>query len=82
MERDVTLSSGYLEELSVRYKKQIEDIQLSAKQNSEAISQNIASSAEDRAEIREMRAQIKDLTAALTNMETKFETYAIWVRNF
>ena len=37
LERNVSLSSGYLEELSVQYKKQIEDLQMSVRLASESL---------------------------------------------
>jgi hypothetical protein len=49
LERNVSLSSGYLEELSVQYKKQIEDLQLSVRQASEAL--NAASKSRERDQV-------------------------------
>ena len=38
LEKNVNLSGGFLEELSVRYKKQIEDLQYAVEKSNEALS--------------------------------------------
>mgnify|MGYP001416201360 CR=1 FL=1 len=48
LERNVSLSGGYLEQLSVQYKKQIEDLQLAVRQSGEALA--AASGARGRSE--------------------------------
>lgn len=79
LERNVTLSSGYLEELSVRYKKQIEDLQLSARQTNEALTLLTEARNKDRQEIDQLKEDLRKLTSTVTNINTTMETAAIWV---
>ena len=81
LERNVTLSSGYLEELSVRYKKQIEDLQLSVRQTSESLASLTADRDEDRKEIKALRENITSLSGTVTSLTTQLETAGIWVSN-
>ena len=82
MERNVTLSSGYLEELSVRYKKQIEDLQLSTRQRNEALTLLTEARKKDSKEIDQLKEDLRKLTSTVTNINTTMETAAIWVRAF
>eukprot|EP00095_Tigriopus_kingsejongensis_P006248 maker-scaffold1159_size58420-snap-gene-0.17 protein:Tk06248 transcript:maker-scaffold1159_size58420-snap-gene-0.17-mRNA-1 annotation:"protein osteopotentia" len=82
LERNVTLSSGYLEELSVRYKKQIEDLQIAVRQSSDALAIANAASATDRAQLHALQASVRELTITLENITTQMETIGIWGLGF
>ncbi|XP_059094284.1 uncharacterized protein LOC131889236 isoform X2 [Tigriopus californicus] len=82
LERNVTLSSGYLEELSVRYKKQIEDLQFLVRQSSDALAQTNGAAAEDRAQLLHLQTIVKELTLTLENLTTQVETVGIWGLGF
>ena len=62
LERNVTISGGYLEELSVRYKKQIEDLQISVRQAHEAIAAAAVNREDDRKDLDELKADLRELS--------------------
>ena len=58
----MTLSSGYLEELSVRYKKQIDELQLSVRQSLESVGAANKARQQDRAEMVALNQQVLPLS--------------------
>ena len=79
LERNVTLSSGYLEELSVLYKKQIEDLQQSNRQTTEDVGAVHEARSEDRKAIDAIAAKVEQLTEMARSLNTQQETMVTWV---
>ena len=77
----MTLSSGYLEELSVRYRKQIEDLQLSTRQAHEALAAADKEREEGRKEVAELRDELGRVTEVLEEITSQLETISAWVRS-
>ena len=77
----MTLSSGYLEELSVRYRKQIEDLQLSTRQAHEALAAADKEREEGRKEVAELRVELGRVTEVLEEITSQLETISAWVRS-
>ena len=75
----MTLSGGYLEELSVRYKKQIEDLQLSVRQASEALTATASAREEDRREIDSLKSDLRTVGEGVEGMVAKLEEIGTWV---
>lgn len=80
LERNVSLSSGYLEELSVKYKKQIEDLQLAVRQSGEALVTITKARDQDEHEINELKEQIGQLKIVVEEVSSRMETMSTWVR--
>ncbi len=74
----MTLSSGYLEELSVRYKKQIEDLQLAVRQSGEALSLSSKAREQDRTKMNELKDQVANLSDIVGNLSTRLDTMSTW----
>ena len=81
LERNVTLSSGYLEELSVLYKKQIEDLQQSNRQTTEDVGTVDEARREDRKVLDAIADKVEQLTEMARALNTQQETMITWVSN-
>ncbi len=79
LERNVSLSSGYLEELSVKYKKQIEDLQLAVRQSGEALAAASKTRELERAEVKDLHDQIGQLKIVVEEVSSRMETMSTWV---
>ena len=79
LERNVSLSGGYLEELSVRYKKQIEDLQLAVRQSGEALAASSKARENDRHQVNELKEEIGQLKLVVEEVSTRMETMSTWV---
>ncbi|XP_040574258.1 LOW QUALITY PROTEIN: uncharacterized protein [Lepeophtheirus salmonis] len=78
LERNVTFSSGYLEELSVQYKKQIEDLQLSVRQSAESLNSALKSILAEKTERKKLESQILELSSTLFILSEKVESFTLW----
>ena len=81
LERNVSLSGGYLEQLSVQYKKQIEDLQLAVRQSGEALAAASKARELDRVQIGQLQEQIGQLTIVVEEVSNRMETMGTWVNN-
>ena len=79
LERNVSLSGGYLEELSVQYKKQIEDLQLAVRQSGEALAAASKARENDRAQVRDLREEIGQLKIVVEEVSSRMENMSTWV---
>ena len=79
LERNVSLSGGYLEELSVRYKKQIEDLQLAVRQSGEALAAASKAREHDRHQVKDLKEEIGQLKLLVEEVSTRMETMSTWV---
>jgi chromosome segregation ATPase len=79
LERNVSLSGGYLEQLSVQYKKQIEDLQLAVRQSGEALAAASQARELDRTQMSELQEQIGQLKVVVEEVSTRMETMGNWV---
>ena len=79
LERNVSLSGGYLEQLSVQYKKQIEDLQLAVRQSGEALAAASQARELDRTQMSELQEQIGQLKIVVEEVSTRMETMGNWV---
>ena len=77
LERNVTLSSGYLEEMSVRYKKQIDELQVSVRQSVESMAAAAKARQADKAYMQAMAAQLAELTANVDKMAGKIQSVSL-----
>ena len=82
LERNVSLSGGYLEQLSVQYKKQIEDLQLAVRQSGEALAAASKARELDRTQMSELQEQIGQLKVVVEEVSTRMETMGNWVISF
>ena len=82
LERNVSLSGGYLEQLSVQYKKQIEDLQLAVRQSGEALAAASQARELDRTQMSELQEQIGQLKIVVEEVSTRMETMGNWVINY
>ena len=73
----MTLSSGYLEELSVRYKKQIDELQLSVRQSLESVGAANKARQQDRAEMVALNQQMADLASTVEKMSGKIQSVSL-----
>ena len=76
----MTLSSGYLEELSVQYKKQIEDLQMSMRQASESLTLLTKNREKDQFAMRHLQNEVSNLSAVVVNLTVQMEALRTWVR--
>ena len=74
------MSSGYLEELSVRYKQQIEDLQQAVRQLNEGRVALETADGEQKKEFRDVMQKLDALSAFVTKIDTEVYTMKIWVR--
>lgn len=74
------MSSGYLEELSVLYKKQIEDLQQSNRQTTEDIRSVETGSREDKKAMDSILDRVEQLAERTRELNTQQETMITWVR--
>jgi methyl-accepting chemotaxis protein len=79
LEKNVTLSSGYLEELSVRYKKQIEDLQQTARQTVDNLEMTSSLTLENKVEIEKLREEIGSVKEGVEEMMAMMESLGAWV---
>lgn len=79
LERNVSLSSGYLEELSVQYKKQIDDLQLAVRQSGEALAAASKAREYDRNQVKDLKEEIGQLKVVVEEVSTRMETMSTWV---
>ena len=79
LERNVSLSSGYLEELSVKYKKQIEDLQLAVRQSGEALAAASKAREYDKNQVKDLKEEIGQLKVVVEEVSTRMETMSTWV---
>ena len=79
LERNVSLSGGYLEQLSVQYKKQIEDLQLAVRQSGEALAAASKARELDRTQISDLQEQIGQLKIVVEEVSSRLETMGTWV---
>ena len=77
LERNVNLSGGFLEELSVRYKKQIEDLQLAVKKSNEALSLSSKYRQQERIAVNQLSAEVSNLTERVTNLTANMEAISV-----
>lgn len=68
-----------MEELSVRYKKQIEDLQISVRQAHDAIAAAAVLRQEDRKDIEKLMADLRDLKLGVEDFVAKLEAVGTWV---
>merc|ERR1739838_176701 len=78
LEKNVSLSGGYLEQLSVQYKKQIEDLQLAVRQSGEALAAASKARELDRTQMSELQEQIGQLKVVVEEVSTRMETMGNW----
>lgn len=79
LERNVTLSGKYLEELSLQYKKQIDELQMSVRQSGEAIALASKHLQQDRLAITVLQNQVGELTLMVGGTNAKFKSMVLWV---
>ncbi len=79
LERNVTLSSGYLEELSVQYKKQIEDLQMSMRLASESLAQSTKTRERDQFAMKHLQNEVSNLSAVVANLTLQMDSLRTWV---
>ena len=77
LEKNVNLSGGFLEELSVRYKKQIEDLQLAVKKSNEALSISSKYRQQERITVNLLSAELANLTERVTNLTSHMEAMSV-----
>ncbi len=75
----MTLSTGYLEELSVRYRKQIEDLQLSSRQAHEALATAEKEREETKRRTEHLDKEVAALKESLAEISSQLETIGAWV---
>ena len=75
----MTLSSGYLEELSVLYKKQIEDLQQSNRQTTEDIAGIEVARKKEATSLESLARRVEELTDIARALNTQQETMVTWV---
>ena len=73
----MTLSSGYLEELSIRYKKQIEDLQLSVRQSGEALAAANKVRQQERTHVQNLNQQLENLSNTVERMSIKIQSVTL-----
>ena len=73
------MSSGYLEELSVKYKKQIEDLQLAVRQSGEALAAASKAREYDKNQVKDLKEEIGQLKVVVEEVSTRMETMSAWV---
>ena len=73
----MTLSSGYLEELSIRYKKQIEDLQLSVRQSGEALSAANKVRQQEQTHVQNLNQQLENLSNTVERMSIKIQSVTL-----
>jgi len=78
LERNVSLSGGYLEELSVQYKKQIEDLQLAVRQSGEALAAASKAREIDRHQVKDLKEEVSQLKVVVEEVSTRMETMSTW----
>ena len=81
LERNVSLSGAYLEELSVQYKKQIEELQKEVHKGEEALVVASKERERDRANQRLLHDQIGQLKIVVEEVSTRMETMSTWVKS-
>ena len=79
LERNVSLSSGYLEELSVQYKKQIEDLQMSMRQATEALTVAAKVREKDQLAVQSLQNEMANLSSVVVHLTLQIETLRTWV---
>ena len=79
LERNVSLSSGYLEELSVQYKKQIEDLQMSMRLASESLAQSTKTRERDQFAMKHLQNEVANLSAVVANLTLQMDSLRTWV---
>ena len=77
MERNVTNSGEYLEALSVRYKKQIEDLQMAVKKSNEALAVSSKYRQQERIAVNLLSKEVANLTDRVSNLTTYMETMSV-----
>ena len=77
LEKNVNLSGGFLEELSVRYKKQIEDLQYAVKKSNEALSLSSKYRQQERITVNLLSAEVANLTERVSNLTTHMEAMSV-----
>ena len=75
----MSLSSGYLEELSVQYKKQIEDLQMSMRQASESLTLSTKSRERDQFAMKHLQNEVANLSAVVANLTLQMDSLRTWV---
>lgn len=78
LERNVSLSGGYLEELSVQYKKQIEDLQLAVRQSGEALAAASKAREHDQHQVKDLKEEVSQLKVVVEEVSTRMETMSTW----
>ena len=79
LERNVSIAGGYLEELSVQYKKQIEDLERKVRQSGEALTVSSKIRDQDRERQKILQDQIGQLKIVVEEVSTRMETMSTWV---
>ena len=79
LERNVSIAGGYLEELSVQYKKQIEDLERKVRQSGEALTASSKIRDQDRERQKILQDQIGQLKIVVEEVSTRMETMSTWV---
>lgn len=79
LERNVSLSSRYLEELSIKYKKQIEDLQLAVRQSGEALAAASKDKMNDRTQVKDLQEEVGQLKIIIEEVSSRMETMSTWV---
>ena len=77
LEKNVNLSGGFLEELSVRYKKQIEDLQYAVEKSNEALSISSKYRQQERITVNLLSAEVANLTERVTNLTAHMEAMSV-----
>lgn len=75
----MTLSSGYLEQLSILYKKQIEDLQLSVRQANDALAAASSERKSSVAEVALLKAELGAVTSQVAEITSQLQTISAWV---
>ena len=73
----MTLSSGYLEELSIRYKKQIDELQLSVRQSVESLGAANKARQQDKAHMQTLALQLAELASNVDKMAGKIQSVSL-----
>ncbi len=76
----MALSSGYLEELSVRYKKQIEDLQMSVRQANVALMEAADDRQQNRRDTAVLREKLDNISTIVEEVTSQLETISAWVK--
>jgi len=78
LELNVSITGRYLEELSVQYKKQIEDLTLAVGQSKDALLTVTKAREDDQVQLKNHQDQISQLKNVVEDVSTRMETMSTW----